>query len=116
MTQENRVRINCSFSKKELNDYKILKSSAKQDGYNVTLYLKKCAIAYIKQKRILPMYIEIKLDRLIILTSNLANNLNQIARYVNTVKRVTVFDLIKARMIVFKFEKAVVEFFKKDSL
>ena len=62
------------------------------------------------QRRILPKAITDQLPLLIALLRNIANNINQIARRTNTLKKVTFYDLGKARQKVSALETAILKF------
>jgi hypothetical protein len=95
-------------------DSRLINAKASLVGLKKTTYFRKCALAYVKSHHIPSKKIEDKLERLIYITSNMANNLNQIAKHCNSLKQATVFDLMKARKIIFNFEDTIEEFLKKD--
>jgi len=76
--------------------------------------MKKLSLSGMRKVSVWSVPVEKKLDRLLFLMGNMTNNLNQIAKYVNTVKKVVFFDLTRARMIIFRAEKAIEEFFNRD--
>ncbi len=58
----------------------------------------------------MPVNIADKLASLIALIRNMANNLNQIARHTNTIKRVSILDLVKVRKIILNLETRLKNF------
>jgi len=100
-------RVDCVFSPDQ---YRKLKARAKEAGLAPSVFLREAAFAYLEKRYLVPANISDRLDELTALLRNMANNLNQIARHTNTIKRATVFNLIKARQVVFQFEETLQAF------
>ena len=77
-------RMSLSFSKAE---YKEIEKRAKTEGVKPTTLVKNMAIAYHQQNTIIPEPIVEELQELRFLLRNVANNINQIAHYSNTIQR-----------------------------
>ena len=74
-------RIDCTLTKEE---FRHIKAEAKAHGKNRTAFFRESALAYTKQKYLVPANIREKLEENIFLLKNIANNLNQIAKHANS--------------------------------
>jgi len=101
--------INCAIP---IRDYKRLLDRAEKIGVKPTVYLREAAFAYMNQRYLVPQNIEEELRRFILLMRNIGNSLNQIAAKANTLKRVTVFDLHKAKKRINQLEESVEAFIR----
>jgi hypothetical protein len=99
----------CNLTQEE---FLFLQAHALRSGRRITPYLKECALAYLKKEHILPKHIGEKITALHTLCRNIATNLNQIARHVNTVKKATVFDLLKAKVSLKKLAEGFENFIR----
>ena len=111
-SQNKRNRINCSFTDKE---YKKILSLATATGFNLSASLKKCAIAYIDNAYVVPLSLEERLSDLIFLTSNITNNINQIAKYANTSKSITADNFFIIKKAVHDLEEKIENFINKPN-
>lgn len=82
--QETIKRVSITLSNKE---YKELEKQAKTEGVKVTTLVKNMAIAYHQKNTLIPEPIKAELQELRFLLRNVANNINQIAHYSNTIQR-----------------------------
>jgi hypothetical protein len=99
-----RKRVNCSFTKQEYNQ---IVKHAKQVGLAPTAFLKQTVFAYLNQGIVIPKDINAHLNKITLELRKAGNNLNQIARKANTVKKATIFDLVSAKRILRDMEKKV---------
>lgn len=67
-------------------------------GIKPTSFVRVATIAFMKGLKPLPRPVEREIEKLKSLWSNATNNLNQIAKRVNTLKKVTIFDLLQAKI------------------
>jgi len=109
---QRKKRIKCTL---EVSQYQSLKKYAKQAGMKPATFLRAAVLAYMKQRQIMPKNITDHLPSLISFIRNIANNLNQIARHTNTLKKTTIYDLLKARNNVLAFENKILNFIKSPS-
>lgn len=63
-----------------------LQASAAGFDERVTTHLKRCALAYIESRYLVPPAIETRLDELVAIMRGIGNNLNQLARHSNEMK------------------------------
>jgi len=97
-------RVNCTLLKDE---YEELSRQASKAGLKLTPYVKRAAFAYTKQEYIVPRKVEEELREIIWLLRNIGNNLNQLAARANTLKKTTVFDLMKAKKSIHDLETTI---------
>lgn len=76
-------------------------------GIKPTSFVRVATIAFMKGLKPLPRPVEKEIEKLKFLWSNTTNNLNQIAKRVNTLKKVTIFDLLEAKT---KLNKLITQF------
>ena len=100
-------RVNCTLTKKE---YEELSRHANKAGLKPTPYIKKTALAYANHEYIVPKNIEADLLEVIWLLRNIGNSLNQLAARANTLKKTTVFDLMKAKKNIHDLETTIKNF------
>ena len=67
-------------------EYKQLQASAAGFDERVTTHLKRCALAHIESRYLVPPNIESRLDDLVVIMRGIGNNLNQLARHSNEMK------------------------------
>ena len=91
----NRKRINCSLTKEE---YKKILIHAKKADCKITSYFKKSAFAYFENQYILPKNSQKILQGFIFQLRGIGNNLNQIAKKTNRLKKVVNFFNLKKEM------------------
>lgn len=103
-------KIECTFSKSE---HKKLSRQAQKAGLPVSAYLKATYFAFEKKQPIHTKELQESFNQTLLLLWNVANNINQIARKVNTVKKVTFGDLLKSKIAVHELEKTVEKAFLK---
>ena len=82
--QERTKRVSITLSN---NEYAELEQRAKREGVKITTLVKNMALAYHQQDRIMPESVKSELQELRFLLRNVANNINQIAHYSNTIRR-----------------------------
>lgn len=102
--RKNHKQVNCTLTKKE---FRKLKKHAEKAGYTPTEYLCLAAFAYTEKKFLSPESLETELQRTRYLILNIADNINQIAHHTNRVKNATLFDLLKARKLVYDLEELI---------
>lgn len=67
-------------------EYRQLQASATGFNERVTTHLKRCALAHIDSRYLVPPDIESRLDELVAILRGVGNNLNQLARHSNEMK------------------------------
>lgn len=77
-------RINNTLTKAE---YAIIKKRAERLHMKPTTCLKALALAYSEQRYLVPANVETKLEAVVALLRNVANNINQVARQANQMRR-----------------------------
>ena len=82
-------RVNLTFSKDE---HHAFSRAAKKEGMKVTPYIKQLALAGLQQQAHVPAELKNELNTLRFAIHNIANNVNQIAHYSNTVHSMTASD------------------------
>lgn len=82
-------RVNLTFSNEE---HRVFLHSAKTEGEKLTSHIKKLAISGLTGKSHIPPDLKKELKTLRFAIHNIANNVNQIAHYSNTVHSMTVDD------------------------
>ncbi len=108
--KERTKKIECTFRNQE---YKKLCGQAQKAGLPVSTYLKETCFAFEKKQPIHTKELQEQFNQTIFLLRNVANNINQIARKVNTIKKVTFGDLFKTKQNVHQLEKIVEKAFLK---
>jgi hypothetical protein len=103
--KDKRKRVNCSFSSKE---FRKLKSEAKKAGLSPTAFLKKSAFAYMQKEFLVPQEQGEKLNQAIYLLRQIGNNTNQIAAKANTLHKISILDLAKAKDVLNELEKKII--------
>ena len=67
-------------------EYQQLQASAASFKERVTTHLKRCALAHLETRYLVPPDIEERLDDLVAIMRGIGNNLNQLARHSNEMK------------------------------
>lgn len=101
-------RVNLTLTQTE---YSYFKKIADREGVKVGKIIKTMALAQIGKTFYQPEEIQKKLDDLIFLIRNIANNLNQIARHSNTIK--IVLDENKVFTYIKNLEQSIKEHLRK---
>lgn len=101
-------RVSVTFSKSE---YAEIEKRAKTEGVKPTTLVKNMALAYHQQNTIMPEPIVEELKELRFLIRNVANNINQIAHYSNTIQRLA--DENGLLLEIQKMEKTINDFVAK---
>lgn len=86
---------------------KLIKRSS---GRKPAVFVRDAALAYLEQRYLVPADIERRLVTVTALIRNIAGNLNQIAAKTNTLQRVLLWDLKKARERVLELEDVIRRF------
>ena len=76
-------RVSATLSPEE---YQQLQASAASFNERVTTHLKRCALAHLETRYLVPPDIEERLDDLVAIMRGIGNNLNQLARHSNEMK------------------------------
>lgn len=109
-------RLNCTLSNQE---YREICGHAKEAGYKPTAYLKKAALAYVRQEYIVPVQVEARLRNFIIIMRNIGRNINVLALRANKMLKVREPDFRRAEALVRHLECQVKLFIryptKKDA-
>ena len=105
--QERTKRVSITLSNSE---YAELEQRAKTEGVKITTLVKNMALAYHQQIQIMPEPIAEELKELRFLIRNVANNINQIAHYSNTIQRLAdenglLIEIQKMEQIITTFVK-----------
>ena len=82
-------RVNLTFSQDE---HRAFARAAKSENVKVTTYIKQLALAGLEEQAHIPEEIKAELKTLRFAIHNIANNVNQIAHYSNTVRNMTMSD------------------------
>lgn len=106
--KNSRKRIKCTFTPQE---YKKLSRQAHKAGLPVSVYLKETYFAFEKKQPIHTKELQESFNQTIPLLRNVANNINQIACKVNTLKKVAFGDLLKTKKQVHELEKIIEQSF-----
>ncbi len=93
-------------------EYNYFKKIADQENIKITKLIKVMALAQIGKTFYQPKEIQKKLNEFIFLVRNIANNINQIARHSNRVKKV--FHENKILSYIKELENEVKQFIKKN--
>lgn len=105
-----RLRLNCTLPRTL---YERIHRHARRAGRPPTSFLREAALAYLERRYLVPANLEQRLLDLTAVLRNVAGNINQLAAKANTLKRVTVFDLLSARRLVLFLEKSVKSFVRQ---
>ncbi len=100
-------RVNCTLTNEQ---YEQMSACAKQAGMNHTQYLKAAAFAYMNTQYLVPDNLEEALHKLTGQLYAAGNNLNQIARYVNTEKKASHRTLSQARSLIEAMDERISAF------
>ena len=103
--QERMHRISVTLTPTE---YRELTKRAQAEGVKTTTLLKNMAIAYHQGQVIMPESVQGELQELRFLLRNVANNINQIAHYSNTIRRLA--DENGLLLEIQKMEKTIYDF------
>ena len=76
-------RVSATLSPEE---HRQLQASAKAHDERVTTHLKRCALAHLEARYLVPPDIETRLDDLVAIMRGIRNNLNQLARHSNEMR------------------------------
>jgi N-acetylneuraminic acid mutarotase len=105
-------RVNCTLSNEQ---YQQLSAAAKQAGMNHTQYLKAAAFAYMNTQYLVPENLEQALWRLTGQLHAAGNNLNQIARHVNTEKKASNRTLNQAKSLIEEMDERITAFVRSPA-
>jgi hypothetical protein len=105
-TYYNRVvkRVNCTLSNEE---YRELCRYAKDAGYKPTVYLKQAAFTYMKQNYLVPVQVETKLHKFVVIVRNIGRNINALALRANRTLKVREVDFRSLEKLVYHLEDQV---------
>jgi hypothetical protein len=98
-------RVTVGFNKSE---YEEIEQRAKKEGVKPTTLVRNMTLAYHQQTPIVPESIKEELQELRFLIRNVANNINQIAHYSNTIQRLA--DENGLLLEIQKMEKTINDF------
>ncbi len=96
-------------------EIKILRKKAKEYGYSLSGIFREAAFAFFKNEKIYPKEVLSQASILSSLLRNIGTNINQIARYTNRKRKITIFNLIKVRELIKNLEKEVLYFLNYPS-
>ena len=99
--------LNCVLSKEE---FKKIKTNSKSHWKTPTTYLRESAIAYSKQKFLIPENIKEQLERFIFILRSIANNINQIVKHINTKHSAWKAEIIEIKNTVHWLESLIKSF------
>jgi hypothetical protein len=94
-------RVNCRLDPDEV---RMLRARAREVKMKPTSLLRQAALAYLRQRFLLPPQLEETLVQLLQETRRIGTNLNQIAAKTNSLQRATGGDLRRARKLLEGFE------------
>jgi hypothetical protein len=100
-------RVNCTLTHEQ---YEQLSDCAKQAGMSPTQYLKAAAFAYMNTRYLVPENLEQALWKLTGQLHAAGNNLNQIARYVNTEKKASQQTIAQLRSLIEEMDERITAF------
>jgi hypothetical protein len=92
-------------------EYREFEKRAQAEGVKVTTLVKNMALAYHQQAAIVPDSLRGELQELKFLLRNVANNINQIAHYSNTIRRLA--DENGLLLEIQRMEKTIYDFVNK---
>lgn len=102
-------RVNCTLSNEE---YREICRHAKDAGYKPTVYMKKAALAYIRQDYLVPVRVETKLQKFVVIMRNIGRNINALALRANRTLKVRAVDLRSLEKLVYHLEDQVKQFIR----
>jgi len=106
-----RKRVNCSFNEQDFNK---LIAFSKKSGRKPTAVLRETFFAYLGKEFILPEDLEKNLQKFIFQLRSIGNNLNQIARKTNKLKKAAnFFDLKKELARLHDLEESIYKYIQK---
>lgn len=105
-------RVNCTLSNEQ---YEQMCACAKQAGMNHTQYLKAAAFAYMNTQYLVPENLKQALWKLTGQLHAAGNNLNQIARHVNTEKKASNRTLNQARRLIEEMDERITAFVRSPA-
>ena len=106
-----RKRVNCSFNEQDFNK---LIAFSKKSGRKPTAVLRETFFAYLGKEFILPEDLEKNLQKFIFQLRSIGNNLNQIARKTNKLKKAAnFFDLKKELARLHDLEESIYQYIQK---
>lgn len=97
-------RVNCTLTNEE---YREIFRHAKDAGYKPTVYLKKAALAYIRQDYLVPVRLEKKLQKFVVIMRNIGRNINALALRANRTLKVREVDFRSLEKLVYHLEDQV---------
>ncbi len=106
-------RLDCTLTHEQ---FRQIKKEARKAGMPPTTFFRKAALAYIDQTYLVPRQVENPLAITVSLLRNMANNLNQIAKYTNTFQKLTLINAIQARETVLASESLIKDFIQNPPL
>lgn len=106
--KQRRKRIKCTFTPEE---FKKIRKEADKAGLKASVYLKQACFALQTNKPLHSQELQESFNQTMPLLRNVANNINQIAHRVNTVKKVAFGDLLKTKKQVHELEKIIEQAF-----
>jgi hypothetical protein len=98
-------RVSATLSPEE---YGTLKASAAGFDERVTTHLKRCALAHLESRYLVPPDIQERLDDLVAIMRGIGNNLNQLARHSNEMKYF--LDTKEVQLQIRRLEEEIVHF------
>jgi len=99
-----KIRVECRLSSKQS---QILESKSQKHGKTKSECLREAAFAYWENRYLVPAGVEMDLSTLVFLFRNMANNINQIAKYANTFRRLRIVDALALKGTVQEMERLV---------
>jgi hypothetical protein len=97
-------RINCTLTNAQ---YAAVKARADRLKMKPTVCFKALALAYSEQRYLVPNSVEAKLEAVIFLLRNVANNVNQVARRANQTRQASFQDYLVLKEIVLSLEDRI---------
>lgn len=97
-------RINCTLTKAE---YAAVEKRAQRLKMKPTACLKALALAYSEQSYLVPANVEAKLEAVVFLLRNIANNVNQVARRANQTRQASFQDYLMLKEEVMTLEDRI---------
>ena len=105
-------RVKCTLTRSE---YMEMARHANKAGMKLTPFIKKAAMAYVRQEYIVPENQAEDLRKLVLLLRGIGNNLNQLAARSNTFKNTTMLDLMKAKKNLHNLETIIKKFVRNPT-
>lgn len=106
--KERTRKVECTFRNQ---DYQKLSRQAQKAGFPASTYLKETYFAFEKKQPIHTQELQVSFNQTISLLRNVANNINQIAKKTNTLKKVAFGDLLQTKKQVHQLEKIIEQAF-----